>query len=200
MASKTDISNRALSKLGEQRVSNVDTDDIKAAKVIRHMWDIIRDAMLTAYPWNFAIERTQLAKDGTSPAWGYDNRFQVPSDFLALLEIKNTPDYRIEGGYILTDEGSPLYIRYIKRVTDTGSFDPLFVEALATRLAFEACEELTQSNTKKQILASELNQNIKEAYASDAIQDPPQYLQIDSWITAREEGFDDIDYSIQVSA
>jgi hypothetical protein len=204
MASKTQIANRALSKVGEQRVSNVDTDNVKAAKVISSMWDIIRDAMLTAYPWNFAVTRTQLAKDATSPAWGYQNRYALPSDFLSLLEVRYNSEYTIEtdsvtgGLYILTDEDAPLYIKYIKRVTNTGEFDPLFVEALATRLAFEACEELTQSNTKKQVLFEELRINIKEAYASDSIQEAPVLRQQDEWLLSRESSIDDIDYNLNI--
>ena len=200
MASKTDIGNRAISKLGEQRVSNIDTVDIKAAKVIRYMWDSIRDLLLASFPWNFAIARTQLAKDAAAPSWGYANRYTLPSDFLALLEIKGNYDYRLEsstsgGRYILTDAGSPIYIRYIRRVTDTGEFDPLFSEAFASRLAYEGCEEITQSNTKKQILAQEYEKNISMAYANDSIQDPPTELQADEWINAREHASDAIDYT-----
>lgn len=201
MASKTEIANRALSKVGEQRVSNIDTDNIKAAKVIRYMWDIVRDKLLTSHPWNFAIERTELAADGTAPAWGYNKRFQIPSDFLALLEIKSNPDYKLEGRYILTNASAPLKIRYIKRITNTGDFDPMFTEALAADLAVEACEELTQSNTKKQILMKEREDHIKQAYANDAIQDPPQYLQADTWILSREDSYyDDIDYNNTITS
>ena len=196
MTSKTQIANRALSKLGEPRISNIDTVDTKAANTIRYMYDEVRDALLTAYPWNFAMTRVQIAKDATAPAWGYNNRYQVPSDFLALYKIKNNQHYRIEKGYILTDEGAPLKILYIARIINSGEFDPLFVEAFASRLAYEACEEITQSNTKKQILAAETEQRIKEAYASDSIQDPPQRLQDDTWLIARESSMDEdpIDY------
>lgn len=197
MASKTDIANRALSKLGEPWIANIDTTNTKAANTIRRMYDIVRDAVQTSYPWNFTVTRAQIAKDASAPAWGYDNRYTIPSDFLALLEVKNNPEYRLERGYILTDEGSPIYIKYIARVTDSGAFDPLFVEAFAARLAYEACEEITESNTKKEILAQELRAVIAEAYASDAIQDPPLKLADDTWLLARESSIsdDDIDYS-----
>lgn len=196
MASKTDIANRALSKLGEQRVSNVDTDNSKAAKVIRYMFDIVRDEMIAKYPWNFAIERAQIAKDSASPAWGFDNRYALPVDFLSLLEIKGKPKYKIEGRYIVTNDNSPIFIRYIKRVVNTGDFDPVFVETFSSRLAYEGCEEITQSNTKKEALWQELQMNIKDAYASDAIQELPEDLEPDEWLIARVQGYhDDIDYS-----
>lgn len=199
MASKTAIANRALSKLGESRVSNIQTDTNNQAKIINEMWDIVRDVLLASYPWNFAIVRTQLAKDSTSPAWGYNNRYTLPSDFLSLLEIKDNPEYKLEsdssgGQYILTNSGAPIYIRYIRRVENAGEYAPLFVEAFASRLAYEACETLTQSNTKKQLLAQDYEMNIKEAYAIDAIQEQPTELQESQWILSRDQYSDDIDY------
>ena len=203
MASKTDIANRALSKLGEKRVTNVDTQDVDSAKVIRYMWDIVLDGELTKFPWNFAIKRAQLAKDATGPTWEWNNYYTLPSDFLSLLEIKGEPEYELEQNSdgdiaIATDESSPIQIRYISRVSDTGEFDPLFVEALSARLAMEACEEITQSNTKKQILIQEYEAAISMAYASDSIQETPKKLRDDEWLLARFSGYsDDIDYNAQ---
>ena len=199
MANKTAIANRALSKLGERRVSNIDTTDNKSSLVLRGMWDQVLEALLTAFPWNFSIKRAQLASDSVAPSWGYNVSYTVPSDFLSLLEIKNNPDYRLERNNdgdlaILTDVSSPIYIRYISNITDTGLFDPLFAEVLAIRLAVEACEEITQSNTKKQILIAEYRASINEAYASDSIQDPPQKPITDAWLLSREQYNDEIDY------
>ena len=184
MASKTDIVNRALSKLGQSRVSSIDTNT-EAARVMNDMWDNVRDALLQSYPWNFSIKRVLLAKDSTAPAWGYVNRFTLPSDFLALMDIRNDPEYTIENGYILSDEGAPLYVRYVSKVEDTGLYPPLFTEALAASLAYEACEKITQSNTKKEILFSDLNFAINRAYVSDAIDNPSLVLPEDTWLTDR---------------
>ena len=189
--SKTYICNRALSKLGSSRISNIDTDDIKEAKALRNMYDSVRDSLIQSYPWNFAIKRTQLAVDAAAPAYGYSNQYQLPTDFLALVEILGNPQYKLEEGFIRTDEGAPLYIRYISRVVDTAKYDALFVEAFATRLAFEGCEEITQSNTKKQILFEEFRQNIANAYSNDAIQDQPIRLSDDEWILSRESTIND---------
>ena len=110
MASKNEIAVRALSKLGQPRVSNIETDSTTNAIVLRDMYDVVRDALVASYPWNFAIKRAQLAKDSISPAWGYNNSFTLPVDFLALLEIKSNPDYRIESGcYRYECERSSLY-------------------------------------------------------------------------------------------
>ena len=197
MVSKTEIANRALSKTGDSRVSNIETDPSERAQVINSLFDQVRDELLQSYPWNFSIKRVQLAADGTAPAWGYAKRYKLPTDLLGLLYIKNNPKYLVEGGYILTDEGAPLYIKYISRVTEVGNFDALFAEALSAELAIEITERISGSNTKKQILAAQRDQIIAKAFAIDAIQDPPQELPEDAWISARESSsvYDDIDYN-----
>lgn len=184
-SSKTDIAARALSKLGQPRVPNIDTTDTKPARVLRNMWDSVRDAMLQAYPWKFALGRVQISADGAAPAWGWARQFTVPADYLAMVEIKGKPPYSVEGGRILTNADAPLYIRYIKRVTNTGEFHPLFCEALSSRLAYEACEEITQSTTKKQAALQDLNMAIGQAYATEAIENEPEDLPEDEWLTAR---------------
>lgn len=190
MASKTEIANRAITKLGEDRVTNVDTENVKSAKTIREMWDIERRALLSAFPWSFAITRVQMAREVSTPAWGYSYQYALPSDFLALIEIYGDPDYSLEsdatgGQRILTDEGGPLYIKYIRDVTNTSEFDPFFVASFASKLALEACETITQSNNKKQVLFDEYRLSLKAAYAGNSIQNKPQGVQDTDWGTAR---------------
>ena len=88
MASKTEIANRALSKLGQPRVSNIDTTDTKPARIIRDMYDSVRDALLQSYPWNFAVKRVTLAPDATAPAWGWTFAYTPPADFLSIYRVK----------------------------------------------------------------------------------------------------------------
>lgn len=185
MASRTSISNRALSKLGQPRVSNIATTDTKAARTINEMYDIVRDAVLAAYPWNFAVTRTNLAPDADAPDWGWDYAYTMLADFLSLVQIDGDPDYEFENGKILTNEGTVLYIKYIYQNTDEGAFSALFTETFATRLAFEGCEEITQSNTKKATLGQEYESQLKQAYQVDAKDNPIKDEEDDDWVTAR---------------
>lgn len=185
MASKSQIASRGLSKLGEPAIANIDTTDTKPARVMRAMWDGVRDAMLQAYPWKFAGHRTQLAADVTDPLFGWDKQYTLPADYLAMRRIDGDPDYEIEGGRILTDASAPLYIKYTRRITNTGEFHALFNEALASRLAYEACEEITESNAKKQAALTDMQLAISQAYAVDAIENPPDEPPEDEWLTAR---------------
>lgn len=185
MASKTDIANRALSKLGQKRVSNIETEDTKSARIINGIYSMVRDSLLQEYPWNFAIKRASLAPLSSSPEWGYDNKYKIPSDCLRLLSIKNDPDYSVEEDNILTDETDEILIKYIARIENSGNYVPVFNEALATRLAYEGCEEITQSNSKKQILFQELKDTLSIAFRIDAIENLPEQLPDDEWLTER---------------
>jgi hypothetical protein len=186
MASKTDIVNFGLIALGEERVSNVDTDNSKPTRVMSELYSITRDAMLCNYPWNFSIKRAAIPASLSAPAWGYSKAFPLPSDFLSLLYIKdNVMDYSIEAGGILCNEAAPLYIKYIAKITDETVFDPIFCKALGLQLGLSACEAITQSSTKKQIIAAELQEVVSSAYANNIIQNPNQILNESEWVESR---------------
>lgn len=194
MASKTDIANRALTKLGEGRVSNIETDGSISAVTINGMWTGLRDYLQKSFPWHFCIKRYGLAASATAPAWGYSTAYPFPTDYLALLEIQNDPDYILEGGHILTNVSGQLNIRYIARIEDVSQFDPMFNEAFSCLLAHEACERITQSNTKKESLRRDMMKVINDAYTEGSILDLPQKLALDEWISSREESSMVIDY------
>jgi hypothetical protein len=198
MASQVEIANRALTKIGEARITSI-ADDLEAARVINSMWDIVRDAELRARNWNFSITRTSLAALVTTPAFRYDYEFQLPSDCLKIIQVgeyfpgpsmsdyRNYPEapYQIEGRKILTDYAAPLYVRYVASITDTGQWDSLFSEAFACKLASEICERLTQSNTKRELAMAEYDRAIFAAVRADALENPPQPLADDAWILSR---------------
>jgi len=197
MASQVEIANRALTKIGEARITSL--ADNEAARTINSMWDVVRDAELRAHNWNFSITRASLAALVTVPAFRYLYEFQLPSLCLKIIQVgeyypgpsmsdyRNAPEapYQIEGRKILTDYPAPLYIRYVKSITDTGSWDALFVEAFASRLAAESCERITQSNTKKQSAQADYKLAISEAVKADAIENPPDSLPDDTWLLSR---------------
>jgi len=206
MASKTDIANRALSKLGDIRVSNVDLDDSKAARAMRARFDFLRDAELEAHPWRFAIKRDELPALVDAPAWGYARAYQIPADAHRIITIGDMAvnvetlgvQYQVSTGYnpsqaayeiigdqIQTDLTAPLKVEYIRRVENTGEFTALFVEALASRMAMDAAEELTQSDSKKQFAAGDYKEAITEARRINAIQRPPGERVPGRWLMSR---------------
>lgn len=201
MPSDVEICNRALTKIGDERILAL-TDDSKAARLMNSMFTATRDAELRRNRWNFAMKRASLAALATSPEWGYTYQYPLPSDFLHLVQVgeiycrsytRSKGVWQVETGpdgqlCILTDLSAPLRIRYVYRATNAGHFDPLFVEALACKLAMEGVETLTQSGSKKQMLADEYIAALKEAQRSDAIENPPEDLPRGSWLDSREGG------------
>jgi len=198
MASQTEIMNRALTKLGAARITNA-LDNSKSARVMNALWDTVRKAELRRRIWTFATTRTSLPAVSPAPAWGHANAYQLPADFLRIVQINDTfavpalTDYRdqddsayqIEGGQILTDFNAPLKIRYVRDIADPGVFDALFVETLASKLAYEGCEEITQSSSKKQSAADDYKQALREATATGAVERAPQGFPDDSWMLIR---------------
>jgi hypothetical protein len=198
MASQTEICNRALTKLGAARITSI-TDNSKGARAMNAVWDTVRKAELRKHIWQFATVRTTLPAVTPAPAWGYNTACQLPSDFLRLVQVNDTfavpalTDYRdqddsayvIENNQLLTVFNAPLKIRYIQNVEEPGRFDPLFVEALASKLAYETCEEITQSTSKKQTAKDDYKDAIREATFTGAVERPPQGLPDDSWMLIR---------------
>lgn len=199
MSSATDIANSALTKLGADRILAL-SDNQKEAREMNAIFTMRRDALLRAYNWSFAMTRAELSALVDGPAWGYTYYYQLPTDCLRVVQVSDEwvpygladyisgPDqepYKIEGRKIATDYGAPLPIRYAKRVTETGEFDPMFTEAFACDLAFHACEAITQSSTKKGDLREDKKEAILMAIRANAIELPPQVIGDDAWILSR---------------
>lgn len=199
MAADTDIVNVALTLLGESRISSID-DDIKPAREAKAIFDICRDALLSGYNWSFAKARVQLSAMADAPEFGWDYQYQLPPDCVRIISIgeyyvgaADLTDYRgsdtsaftIEGKRILTNLGAPLYLQYVKSVTDTGQFDASFTKTFAAQLAMDLAEALTQSDTKRDRAEVAFKREINLAIRSNAIQLPPVKLPDDEWLRSR---------------
>lgn len=189
MASAVLICNRALQKLGARRITSLE-EDTPNARASNTAYDQVRKKLLRQNTWNFAKARSQLAADDTAPVFGKVNAFQLPTDFLRLMnpypeDNVNTLDWEIEGRKIYTDDDAPLDFRYIKNITDVDLMDSLFQELLSTDMAVEMCEEITQSNTKKENLIKERRFLLREAKRINAIEGIAAEPPTDTWISVR---------------
>lgn len=184
MGGVVDICNRALTKVGDDRITSL-TDGTKAASVCNHAYEFVRDSVLRSSVWNCTVTRATLAPLSSTPDHTYKYEYQLPSECLKIVEVDTTYDWVVEGRKILTDEGTTLKIRYQQRVTDPNQYDSALFELIATTLAYEICETLTQSNTKKQIIGKDLERLTTMAKMHDAQEGSPSRLKQDSWIDAR---------------
>lgn len=190
MSSNVEVCNRALQKLGAQRINSL-SDGSRNAIECNACYEVIRDKELESHNWGFAITRQKIAADATSPVFGRDNAFTLPSDCLKILpaypEERNRAfrDWIIEGQKIYTDDEAPLELRYIRRVTNPQEMTASFLEAWATSIAFELCEKIAQSNTKKDRLRQDYESIIATAKHNSSIQNPGFEIPPGSWITER---------------
>lgn len=211
MTSKIAVANRALTKLGADRITSL-ADNTKEARTVSQMFDTVRDDELRARAWSFSKTRVQLSADVAAPVFGYEFAYTLPFDCLRIWEVNETfwngPDladyrspgwkpYTVEGRKILTSAvdrdtltgtPGPLRLVYLKQIEDTTQWDANFVEAFACRLAAEMCEDLTQSTTRRQLAWEEYDQSIKKARRAQAIELPPEYIADDSWMLSRLRG------------
>jgi hypothetical protein len=198
----------ALSLIGAQRI-NALTDQSKNARELNAIFEFYRESELRAHNWGFAIRRVKLPALVETPPFGYNRYYQLPPDFLKLIQagdrspgvsltnyrIFSEQEYAIEGDRIAwgplgstgasTTPGLPLPIRYIARITDPTKFDALFVTAFAARLGMEVCEQITGSSDKDTKAAAAYDRALSDALKSNAIEKPPSPLPDSSWIMTR---------------
>jgi hypothetical protein len=198
MASVIQVANRALTKLGSNRITSL-SDDVKAARSISSCFEDLRDDELRTNRWQFAMFRTTLAALADAPTFGYQYQYALPPDFLRLDMINDqypsavmdnyigaeTQEYQIEGNVILTDIGAPLKLRYIRRIEDPNQWDVNFREMLASRIAMEICEDLTQSDTKKAGAQRDYDRAKRSAVRIGSIEKPPATPPDNSWVISR---------------
>lgn len=125
------------------------------------------------------------------PHFDRTKAFPLPEDFLRFAN-PHDPKYRhtklellLEGRQILSDDAGPLSIRYCRDVINPREFDPLFVEALAAKIAFECCEELTNSTAKLENTTTLYDVAVKDAAQIDAIERGPTEPEIDDFEAVR---------------
>jgi len=166
LQTKIQIWNMSLDILREQPLSSVD-DNVAAAKWLSRNYDQQRDYLLERTLWKFALDRASIAADATAPAWGWTYRYLMPTDMVRLVPPTcdgawmGTPImYEMESGYLMCDVAGPLRIRYIKRITNEGTFTNGFCEVLALRLA----RRMAHWMTGKQSYVQQIDAMLKEAW------------------------------------
>jgi hypothetical protein len=156
-SSVVQICNLALYKFGNLSITAL-TDATKEARACKVLYPQMRDELLYAHPWNFAMGRADIsAQIADEPAFGYDYAYTIPTDCLRVWELYGYDgEWEVESGELLTDKDSEIYIRYIKAVEDSGKFNPAFVGCLSTRLAAELASKLADDKKMREALLSTL--------------------------------------------
>jgi len=176
------LCNRALLKIGAQPIQSFYDDRIEADLALS-FYAPIRDAMLSAYPWRFAVAQISLPRLSGQPLGDYHYAYQMPNDCLRILSMGGT-NYRRVGNELHCNSETAI-IDYIFRPDD--ELAPAYFEiALIARLAAEFCLPLTENSSRAEMLYRLANTEFEQAKRIDAQQDTPRALDDFSLINARD--------------
>jgi len=193
------VYNRALFKIGATSVSDPN-ESSSQGRVMRALYASVARNELRKRVWNFAKARAQLPASATAPAFGFDNAFPLPADFLRLVSLPDIlfdptyrdvttdddPPYAIESGQILTNFDAPLNIIYLRDLTAQPElWDDSFVEVVACALAAEAASQLTKSDKTAARVKGDYKEALFEAKRVNAFETPAQQQLDSSWVTTR---------------
>lgn len=191
--SKLNICNQALLKIGEQTITSLD-EASDNAKLCSIFFDQALEEVLREYPWTSATSRAQLPKLSRDPIFGYDYAYQLPTDFIRLVQLYDGngawhPDYYwvIEGRTLLCNLEEANII-YIKMINDTKILDSLCTSALICKLAMRMAFSRTDSRLFVQSLLEEYEQIILPRARSIDTFEKRNYQEdeYDPWLTSRQ--------------
>jgi len=190
--SAVEICNSALHKIGAARISSL-SDSTKAAILCNDQYDRIRKEVLRSHPWNFAISYVALTPTVNQPIWDrYSHEFLLPADVLRVLATNLDEHdgpweigYNADGNKVLFCSATTIKLQYIKDLTNTTRFDPIFEEAVAFRLAADLAYSLVQSQTLQKQMYAYYEQTLARAMSFDAQESSAQSVQADEWTLVR---------------
>lgn len=176
------LCNRALLKIGAQPIQSFYDDRIEA-DIALAFYEPMRDALLSAYPWRFAVAQVTLPRLSVQPLADYTYAFQLPVDCLRVLSLGGTNYRRI--GNTLHCNSENVVMDYIYRPEDELA-PAYFEQALMARLAAEFCLPLTENTSRAEMLYRIANNEFEQAKRIDAQQDTPRALMDFSLMNARD--------------
>lgn len=188
-SSETEICRIALGWVGGESITTID-EDSTGARLCRDLYYDCRDAVLESRNWTFAMKRAVLAPNSEPPAFGFSQRFLIPSDCLRIVRVGYNPDlkdridWEKEDNYILCDYDT-LYIRYVSRTEDVVGYSSKFVLALASRLAADMAIPIAGSRKLQENMQAQYVQKIEEAGAFDGMQSTNKIVQTNKFIRVR---------------
>jgi len=175
--STTSVCNMALARLGAKRITDYnDASDTKLEAIYcRLFFEQTAKALIRSHWWRFAKDRVQLSQDPTAPSFQWDHAYLLPNDFLRSVMVwdgsdnptgESEYDHELEGLKLLTDEDE-VYLKYIRWVSDTGAWDPLFTEVYVLTLAKKLVIPLSQDVKLKQDIDNDLFPLLRQVRALD---------------------------------
>lgn len=180
---KTGIANLALSNLGEASIQSLSDNNARARATDARLDDVIT-TVLRMHVWNSALERQELTNIG-SPLFGWNYTFQLPANYIRVVEVEPVSKYVVEKNNILSNEKT-LHLLYVASPDDINNLDPLLVEAIALKLAWETAETLTSKTGLKQEMMQKYIIALQEARSANSKDRTPEHREKSTYYDAKK--------------
>jgi hypothetical protein len=178
-SSKIDLCSLALLKIGANSIASFE-EGTAEAEVAANLYPVVRDALISAHPWNFALAQQTLAKLAIEPVADFANAFQLPPDCLHVLSAGTQGrgrglEYRIAEHHLHTN-GEIVVLTYLYRPKEI-DFPPFFDMALISRLAAEFCIPLTDSTSRWEGMRKLSEEEFRRAKLIDSQEDTAPHFE-----------------------
>ena len=177
--SEVQICSMALLKFGDLVITSITSPTNKQERACAIYYPIMRDKLLYAHPWNFAVKRADIsAIQAATPPFEWDYAYTLPANCLRVLELYGTTaNWVVEGGALKTNLDSEIYIKYVEQVTASGRLSPTFVSCLSVLLGAELAAQMvggSEGSKKRLELLDELNRvELPLAYRLNSMEGNP---------------------------
>lgn len=188
MLTDVQIINLGLSKIASNRVARIDPAQTPLEAFMASNYKHWKRTELAKRRWVFATEEHYKLTLESSRTDGVDkpHKFALPID--CLRPIRNKTTEWVQRGRYIYSAYNELYIDYIRNASED-EFDPLFDEVLASKVAYESAEYVTQSNAKKELAKAQYDDAIRVAGQCNAFVIGPEDIQADDndfeWLAGR---------------
>lgn len=190
MSSYTDLSlcSQALLKIGASTIDSYEDGTAESA-ISANLYPLVRDSLLSSYPWSFALAQTSLNRLSNSPLADYKYAYQLPLDLLRIISAGRGArgkgiTYRVAENTLHTN-AEAVVLTYIFRPQEA-NFPAFFADALVAKLAAEFCLPLTESTSRSEYLSKLCDESFAKARLTDAQQDTPQCFEDFTLVEARQ--------------
>jgi hypothetical protein len=188
-----------LGEIGERNLASL-TENREPRRVLDYYWSDVVSYCLAQGLWRFARRTVQQDASSTIiPAFGFNNAFPYPTDWIRTQIVSTSPDldppllqYRDEGNYIYAN-ATPIYLSYISADPqygmNIGGWGENFVDFVTYRLARKASLRLNNDKQLKADLMKAEDRARRIAKAQEAMNDPPGLPPVPFWARARRGAF-----------
>lgn len=153
-----ELTNAALSIIGEPPISSV-SEDVPRADRAEAVFQPLLERFLREHPWNWAKTRVALEPASPVPIFEWSNRFELPDDFVTLVQVNGVACGPTKVGVLYEIEGTNLLanttladIQYIWKPDDSGRdtflslMDGLSADAFTVLLASKLANPLSRDS------------------------------------------------------